>query len=77
VDWPPCGHAEEWGGSERLQAETRTVAIILLAGAIEVVTGMLVAVGIYTRIAAFIASGEMAVAYSWPMRPRIAGPRST
>ena len=38
-------------------------AIILVAGAIEVITGLLMTVGYYTRIAAFIASGEMAAAY--------------
>ena len=38
-------------------------AIMVVAGAIEVVTGLLITVGFYTRIAAFIASGEMAAAY--------------
>lgn len=38
-------------------------AIMLVAGAIEVITGALMTVGLFTRIAAFIASGEMAVAY--------------
>lgn len=33
------------------------------AGIIELVTGAFVIVGLFTRIAAFIASGEMAVAY--------------
>ena len=33
------------------------------AGLIEFVLGMLITVGLFTRIAAFIASGEMAVAY--------------
>jgi putative oxidoreductase len=37
--------------------------MILAAGWIEVVTGVLVAIGLFTGIAAFIASGEMAVAY--------------
>ena len=43
-----------------------TVAIfslIGLAGLLEFVLGALVAVGLFTRIAAFILSGEMAVAY--------------
>ena len=34
-----------------------------LAGIIEIIAGLLVLVGFYTRPAAFIASGEMAVAY--------------
>ncbi|KAA1184568.1 DoxX family protein [Rhizobium tropici] len=38
-------------------------AIMLVAGAIEIVTGLLMTVGLYTRIAAFVASGEMAAAY--------------
>ncbi len=38
-------------------------AIMLAAGAIEIVTGLLMTVGLYTRIAAFVASGEMAAAY--------------
>ncbi len=37
--------------------------MILVAGAIEVITGLLMTVGYYTRVAAFIASGEMAAAY--------------
>ncbi|MEF0941346.1 DoxX family protein [Rhizobium sp. BR 362] len=38
-------------------------AIMLVAGAIEIVTGLLITAGLFTRIAAFIASGEMAAAY--------------
>jgi putative oxidoreductase len=34
-----------------------------LAGAIEIVASVLVTIGLFTRAAAFIASGEMAVAY--------------
>jgi putative oxidoreductase len=33
------------------------------AGWIELVTGVLITVGLFTRIAAFVASGEMAIAY--------------
>lgn len=35
------------------------------AGLIEVVAGVLITVGFFTRIAALIASGQMAVAYFW------------
>jgi putative oxidoreductase len=35
------------------------------AGLIEFVTGVLVAIGLFTRPAAFVASGNMAVAYFW------------
>ncbi|MBB2992501.1 putative oxidoreductase [Mycolicibacterium iranicum] len=35
------------------------------AGILELVLGLLITIGFFTRIAAFIASGEMAVAYLW------------
>lgn len=38
-------------------------AILLVAGAIEVITGTLITLGLFTRISAFIASGEMAAGY--------------
>jgi putative oxidoreductase len=37
--------------------------ILIAAGAIEIVGGALIALGLFTRIVAFIVSGEMAVAY--------------
>lgn len=37
--------------------------LLMAAGAIELVAGFLVTIGLFTRLAAFIASGEMAVAY--------------
>jgi putative oxidoreductase len=40
------------------------------AGAIELVGGALVTIGLFTRIAAFIMSGEMAVAYFMAHAPR-------
>lgn len=39
------------------------------AGLIEFVTGLLVGTGLFTRAAAFIASGTMAVAYFWMHQP--------
>jgi putative oxidoreductase len=38
-------------------------SIFFVAGVIEIVVGPLIAIGLLTRIAAFIASGEMAAAY--------------
>ncbi len=38
-------------------------SIFWFAGVIEIVTGILIGVGLFTRPAAFIASGTMAVAY--------------
>ena len=40
------------------------------AGVIEFVGGLLIAVGLFARLAAFIASGEMAVAYFKAHAPR-------
>ena len=40
-----------------------------VAGILELVLGLLVAFGLFTRAAAFIASGEMAVAYFWQHVP--------
>jgi len=37
--------------------------LAFIAGIIELVCGLLIAFGLFTRIAAFLASGEMAVAY--------------
>lgn len=37
--------------------------IIMVAGTIELVGGALIVLGLFSRIAAFIAAGEMAVAY--------------
>ena len=36
-----------------------------IAGVVELVGGILIVIGLFTRVAAFIASGEMAVAYFW------------
>ncbi|HEX8838851.1 MAG TPA: DoxX family protein [Sphingomicrobium sp.] len=37
--------------------------LLVAAGVVELVAGVLVAIGLFTRLAAFVASGEMAVAY--------------
>jgi putative oxidoreductase len=37
--------------------------LLVAAGVIELVAGLLVTLGLFTRLAAFIAAGEMAVAY--------------
>jgi putative oxidoreductase len=47
------------------------------AGLIEVVVGVLVTVGFFTRIAAFIGAGEMAVAYFWMHWPPLEGPSAS
>jgi putative oxidoreductase len=40
------------------------------AGAIQLIAGLLITFGLFTRIAAFLASGEMAVAYFWRHQPQ-------
>jgi putative oxidoreductase len=45
-------------------------SLIWLAGVIELVGGLLLLVGLFTRPAAFILSGEMAVAYFMAHAPR-------
>jgi putative oxidoreductase len=44
--------------------------LMLIAGIIEFFGGLLIAAGLFARIAAFIASGEMAVAYFMAHFPR-------
>lgn len=44
--------------------------LLIAAGAIELVAGILVTLGLFTRLAAFIASGEMAVAYWMQHAPK-------
>lgn len=46
------------------------MSLIGLAGIIEVVGGAMISVGLFTRIVAFIASGEMAVAFFRAHAPR-------
>src|SRR4051812_30561546 len=54
-------------------AQPHSIAVgsqIWIGGAIELVGGLLVAAGFQTRLAAFLSSGEMAVAYfqfHWPI----------
>lgn len=45
-------------------------AIVLVAGGIELIGGALVTVGLFTRLAAFIMSGEMAFAYFMVHAPK-------
>lgn len=40
--------------------------LLVAAGIVECVAGMLITIGLFTRLAAFLASGEMAIAY-WMM----------
>ncbi|MEA2339710.1 MAG: putative oxidoreductase [Thermoanaerobaculia bacterium] len=53
--WPPSDMMKGGGGG--------LPPLLMAAGVIELVCGLLIAIGFFTGIAAFIASGEMAVAY--------------
>jgi putative oxidoreductase len=44
--------------------------LLLAAGLIEIVAGGLISLGLFTRVAAFIASGQMAVAYFMQHAPK-------
>ena len=61
LGFPPGGH----GGAQGL---------MLVGGIIELVCGFLMAFGFLTRIAAFFAAGEMAVAYFQAHQPNGAWP---
>jgi putative oxidoreductase len=50
-------------------ANTTLASMLGIAGLIEIIGGVLVTVGLYTRAAAFIMSGEMAVAYWYYAKP--------
>ena len=57
-----CHGAQKLFGAFGSHAMTG-VPLMLVAGLIELGGGALIALGFFTRIAAFVASGEMAVAY--------------
>jgi len=63
LGWPPSGQ-----GGGGLNALTTT------AGVIELVGGLMIMLGLFTSIAAFIASGMMAVAYFMMHQPQGALP---
>lgn len=54
-----------WPGGKAPAAK----AVMQFAGAIELAGGVLIAIGLFASIAAFISSGTMAVAYFWRHAP--------
>jgi putative oxidoreductase len=56
LGWPPMPPMPGGGGGH-------LPPLLMIAGVIELVGGLMIAIGLLTGIAAFIASGEMAVAY--------------
>ena len=60
----------QFGGLDGAGAAAPAMSLIWFAGPIEVVSGLAIACGLWTRGLAFIASGEMAVAYWIGHAPR-------
>jgi len=63
-----------WPPSQQAPGELST--LLLVAGIIELVAGFLVMIGFFSSVAAFISSGEMAVAYFMVAQPKGALPLS-
>ncbi len=59
-----CHGAQKYFGVLGGAVQTHTAKGVV-AGTIELIGGTLIALGLFTSIAAFLASGEMAVAYFW------------
>ena len=58
------GGARPYGG-----AAAPFLSVLFFAGLIELIAGLMIAVGFRTSWAAFLSSGEMAVAYWWKLAP--------
>ena len=63
-------------GSQKLlgmpggQEPVPLLSMMGFAGVVELVGGLLIAIGLFTRVAAFVASGQMAVAYFMAHAPQ-------
>ena len=51
-------------------AQIQLFSMVGMAGVIEIIGGALIALGLFTRYAAFIVAGEMAVGYFWALFPQ-------
>ncbi len=52
-----------WPATEYFPADQPLPTLMLIAGILEIVGGVLITVGLFTRITAFVLAGMMAVAY--------------
>jgi len=59
-----------FGGLDERGAAAPLLSLLGVGGLIELLAGVLVAVGLFSRYAAFIASGQMAVAYFMAHQPQ-------
>ena len=57
-------------GSGEAETPAEFLSIFWWSGALEVVGGILIMLGLFTRPVAFLLAGEMAVAYFWRHAPR-------
>jgi len=57
-------------GSGEAEGAAEFLSVIWVSGVLEVVGGLLILVGLFTRPVAFILAGEMAVAYFWRHAPQ-------
>ena len=57
-------------GSGEAEAAAELLSIFWWSGVLEVVGGLLIMIGLFTRPVAFIVAGEMAVAYFWRHAPQ-------
>jgi putative oxidoreductase len=57
-------------GSGETESGAELLSIIWVSGFLEVVGGLLIMIGLFTRPVALILAGEMAVAYFWRHAPR-------
>jgi putative oxidoreductase len=57
-------------GSGEVETPVELLSIFWWSGFLEVVGGVLLMIGLFTRPVAFIVAGEMAVAYFWRHTPR-------
>ena len=57
-------------GSAEADAPRELFSIFWVSGVLEVVGGLLIMLGLFTRPVAFLVAGEMAVAYFWRHAPR-------
>ena len=60
----------QWPLVEYFKDGVPLFSLMGLAGALEIVGGLLIILGLFTRVTAFVLSGEMAVATSWHMHRR-------
>jgi len=70
------GLSKYFGFPAASPASFNAMGLLGVAGAIEIVAGALVAIGLFARVAAFLASGQMAIGYFMSHAPRAFFPQA-